>query len=128
MVRWCWGWRGECLRGAGQETGRRGARAQHEGERGGDAAHGEREREGEREAAPQAHQDSDALLVSSIAAPLARKMQLGTSIARSWPGYQLEVMFSCATTRTYASGLICRILRARSTDTSDAEQPMPPRL
>ena len=57
-----------------------------------------------------------------------RKRQLGSSMLRCEPKYQLSVTFSVLTTSAYWLGKICSILAARSAAMMPAEQPMPARL
>ncbi|CAM0910141.1 unnamed protein product [Alopecurus aequalis] len=71
---------------------------------------------------------SERLLESRIAAPPIRNRQLDTSIERSFPKYQLRVMFSMLMTSAYELGCTCSRSLARSMDSSPALQPMPPRL
>lgn len=47
---------------------------------------------------------------------------------RSLPKYQFWVMFSVDTMSTRKLGYVCSSSRASATDTTPAEQPMPPRL
>ncbi|KAM3212159.1 hypothetical protein ACQJBY_065318 [Aegilops geniculata] len=71
---------------------------------------------------------SERRLESRIAAPPIRNRQLDTSMDRSFPKYQLRVMFSMLMTSAYELGCTCSRSLARSMDSSPALQPIPPRL
>ena len=71
---------------------------------------------------------SPARLDRSRAAPPTRNRQLGMSMDRSLPKYQFWVMFSVDTISTRKLGYVCSSSRARATEMTPAEQPMPPRL
>nr|BAJ88277.1 predicted protein [Hordeum vulgare subsp. vulgare] len=57
-----------------------------------------------------------------------RKMQLESSMERSFPKYQLRVMFSVLSTTAYELGLAWSMSLARSMAMRPALHPMPPRL